>query len=96
MLSFPERAELVELLLVIPSIADRSRLATVINQLSPQIKTNVAYSEVNRVYVFNIVDTCLQYPTGMQDLRDILQFFEGDTIPMQRFKEVLNRLLPRG
>ena len=31
----------------------------------------------------------------MQELRDILQFFENDSIPMQRFEQVLNRLLSR-
>ena len=95
-LTFDERAKLVEHLLAIPSIVDRSRRATVISQLRPEIKTNVAYSSADKTYLFNIVETCLQHPNGMQELRDILQFFEHDSLPMQQFNEALNRLLPRG
>ena len=96
MLSFAECTELVECLLVIPSIADRGTLDTIIEQLRPEIKMNARNSPLNKTYVLNIVKTCLQYPDEMQKLRDILQFFEGDSIPMQRFKEALNRLLPKG
>ena len=95
-LSFEERAKLVDHLLAIPSIVDRNSRATVIDQLPPEIKTNVAYSSVDKTYIFNIVETCLQYPNGMQELRDILEYFEHDSLSMQQFKETLNRLLPRG
>ncbi|MGB0386114.1 MAG: effector-associated domain 2-containing protein [Ardenticatenaceae bacterium] len=96
MLSFSERTELVTLLLAIPSITDRTSRATIMDELPPQIKTNIVYSEKNKTHVLSIVKTCLQYPNGMEDLEDILLFFEGDSIPMQRFKEALNRLLSRG
>lgn len=96
MLSFSERADLVEYLLVIPSIANRVTLDSVIEELQPEIKMNVRHSSVHKTYVLNIVKTCLRYPNGMQELRDVLQFFEGHSIPMQQFKEALNRLLPRG
>ena len=95
-LSFAERAELVQYLLAIPSIADGGRRATVIDELRPEIKTNIRKSEVDKTHVLNIVNTCLQYPGGMQELRDILQFFENDSLSMQQFKQALNRLLPRG
>ena len=95
-LSFAECAELAQLLLAIPSIAEGGRRASVISHLRPEIKTNVAYNSVHKIDVFNLVNTCLQHPGGMQELRDILQFFEGDSIPMQQFKEAIGRLLPSG
>ena len=95
-LSFADRAELVEHLLLIPSIADRATLETVIEQLPSEIKMNIRQASVHRTHVLNIVKTCLQYPAGMQNLSDILQFFERDSIPMQRFKKAIGSLLPRG
>lgn len=94
-LSFQECAELVQYLLAIASIANRTSRATVIEQLPAGIKTKIAYSEVDKIHVFNIVKTCLEYPNGMEELRDRLQFFEGGSIPMQQFKECLKRHLPR-
>lgn len=93
-LTWGEKTELVQHLLVIPSIADHRSRATVINQLCPQIKTNLVRNPVDKIDVLNMVETCLQYLNGMQELREILQFFEGDSIPMQQFNEALNRLLP--
>jgi len=94
-LNFSERAELVTLLLAIPSITDRTSRATIIDELPPEIKTNIVYSQKDKTHVLSIVKTCLQYSNGMEDLKNILLFFEDDSIPMRRFDEALNRLLPR-
>lgn len=94
-LSFKQRATLVKSLLLIPSIADSARRAAVIDELPDRIKTNIAYNSVAKTHVFNLVNTCLQYSNGMQELTDILQFFEDDSIPMQQFKQNLTHLLPR-
>lgn len=91
-LGFAERAELVEYLLAIASIADRARRATVIEQLRAEIKTNISHHSVDNTHVFNMLNTCLQYAGGIQELREILEFFEGESIPMQQFKEALTRL----
>ena len=93
-LSFKQRAKLVKHLLLIPSIADSARRAAVIDELPDKIKTNVAYNSVAKTHIFNILNTCLQYSNGMQELTDILQFFEDDSIPMQQFTQSLNHLLP--
>ena len=92
MLSFAECKKLVQCLLAIPSIADGGRRATVIDQLRVEIKTNVDYDSADRIHVFNIVNTCLKYSNGMQELRDILEFFEGDSVPMQRFDQTLRSI----
>lgn len=93
-LNFAQCGELAKCLLAMPSMADQNSRSTVIDQLRAEIKTKVAKSPIDRMHVFNIVKTCLEYPNGIQELRDVLAFFEGDSIPMQRFKEALTRLLP--
>ena len=91
-INFSERAELVTLLLAISSIADRTSRATIIDEFPPEIKANIVYSQKDKTHVLSMVNTCLQYSNGMQDLESILSFFEDDSIPMERFKQALNRL----
>ncbi|MGB0388076.1 MAG: effector-associated domain 2-containing protein [Ardenticatenaceae bacterium] len=92
-LTFTERAKLVQYLLAIPHMANREQRGTVLAQLRAEISTNIKHNPTDKTHIFNVVNTCLGYPRGMQELRDVLQFFESDSIPMQRFEQVLNRLL---
>ena len=51
MLTFPERAELVQHLLLIPSIIDLTVRATMIDQLPTEIKTNIRNSLVDKTLI---------------------------------------------
>ena len=79
----------------IPTMADRDRRGTVLNELQGEIRTNIAHHSVDRSHTFNIVNACLRYDGSLIELRDILHFFEGPSIPMQQFSETLKRLLPQ-
>ena len=92
-ITFQDKMMLVEMLLTIPTIADRDRRAAVLGQLRAEIKTNISHNATDRTHVFNIVNTCLGYRGGMQELRDVLHFFEQNSIPMQRFENALDRFL---
>lgn len=81
-----ERFELVNKLLACPTVQNSDSRYVVISLLDSQIANAIPRHAVSRIEVTNIVSTCLNYSSGMQEFIDIVGFFEGDSAPMQELR----------
>ncbi len=88
-----ERHTLIDALLACPSINDHKRRANVIAELSNDIKHNIKRSEVDRDEVANLVRACLNYGGGLQELTEVLEFYEGPrSTTLQAIKQLVANL----
>lgn len=79
--------QLVELLLACPSMADQASRNTVVQQLPPAIANAIPRSSHTKIDVLNIVTTCRNYGTGIETLVEVVRFFDGGTVQMQRLDD---------
>jgi len=93
--SFQEKARLVEKLLACPTIKNRKSRETVLKQLRDRISDTVQDDPQSLVHVTNIVDACLNYSGGLEELIDIVFYYEKDSHPMQELDEVLQEISPK-
>ena len=91
-LSFQKKSELVNKLIACPTMKDRHARDIVVLQLSDQIARSIARHAVDVVDVTNIVSTCTNFSGGIQELVEVVGFFEGDSIPMQQLRAFLQSL----
>ncbi len=83
-----ERQALVDALLACPSVSDPDRRKSLISDLSDDIKRNIERSNTDTFEVMNIVTACLNYGGGLQELIEIIEFYEGATsTPFQAVKQ---------
>lgn len=92
MSNFQSKKKLVELLLKCKSISNRQTRGRIVAELS--YFDHIEHHDVDRIHVFNIVESSLDYPDGLGKLLDILQFFEGNAIPMQKLKQYVDLTYP--
>ena len=85
-----EKTELVDAFLGLMSVSDRITRDTVVNNLPADIRNTIARHAADRVDVFNIVDRCLDFPDGIEQLLEIVRFYEGDSIGMQKLDALLS------
>jgi hypothetical protein len=81
-----ERFELVNRLLACSTIQNRDSREVVLSLLNTHISNAIPRHAVSRIEVTNIVMTCSNYSSGIQELIDIVGFFEGDSTPMQQLR----------
>lgn len=91
-LSSKEMRQLVEKFLACPIIGNRHSRDAVVKQLDDQILHAIARNAVDKVDVMNIVETCLNFSNGLQELVDAVGFFEGDSTPMQQLRAFVQSL----
>jgi hypothetical protein len=85
--------ELVDLALEIPLMrAERGR-DRVVDALSPEISGVIPRSADARSDVYSLIRTCLDYRGGLEELRQALKGFVGDSMAMHRFEQTIARLL---
>lgn len=85
-ISWQDRAGLIDSLLACPTIQNRDSREAVLALLNSQISNAIPRHSVSRVDVTNIVGTCLNYSAGVQELIEIVGFFEGDSASMQHLR----------
>ena len=83
----------MNLLLACPSVSNHTSPQTIINQLRLETKNNYAKDTVNRVDVMNLVTACLNYDGGIEELIEIVGFFEDDSRAMQDVDYFLRSLM---
>ena len=88
-LSLQKIRELVDALLNCPSISDNATRDSVISDLPDDIKNRTHRHNMGRVDVKNLVETCLNYPQGLNTLIDRLAYYEGESIAMQKVKNLI-------
>src|SRR5437763_15820653 len=91
-LSSPEKRQLVKKLLACPVINDRASRETVLQQLSSQIVQAVSRNSADLIDVMNIMATCLKHRDGLQELVETVEFFEGNSLPMEHLIRFLQTL----
>jgi hypothetical protein len=89
-MSIQQKMTLVNALLEVGAIKDRATRDTVINELPPSLKNNIQRHAADRTDVMNIVSTCMNYANGLQQLVEVLVIYEGDSLPMQKVKQLVS------
>ncbi len=93
-LSFPEEKEIVNKMLASLTMRERNRRDTVVSCLRLEIANSIARNDATNIDVFNILKACLNYSGGLRELVEIIQFFEGDTIPFRALQAEVDQVLP--
>ncbi len=89
----PTSQDLITALLKCSYIKDRERREVIINALPHDIKHNITRNTADKVDVSNLVEACLNYPNGLQELIAALEYYEGPTsIPLQALKQLVANL----
>ncbi|MBV7335608.1 hypothetical protein KFU94_46660 [Chloroflexi bacterium TSY] len=71
---------------------DRNTRDTIVDALPSDIKNGVRRHSSDRVDVVNLVNTALNYPNGLEDLIEILRWFEGDSLSMQEVDRAMEKV----
>jgi hypothetical protein len=87
-----EKNELVTALLATPTVQDPNQLSVALGQIRSEVRVRIPNSPVPKVYVFNIVDTCLRFAGAMEELIETVRVFEEGSDEMQTIDEVVHRL----
>jgi hypothetical protein len=89
---FEWKSNLADLLLDCPSIAESGARALIVRQLAKNLRSSLHYSPVQSAKqdVFNIVDTCLNYPDGISQLLKIVYNFDEGTIALEKLTRFLS------
>lgn len=93
-LSPQQRNELVNLLLACSSIRDRNIREVILRNLPKKITSAIPRDTSDKVDVASIVNVCLNYPEGLQELVSNIELFESDSLSMQKLNvwwEEVNR-----
>jgi hypothetical protein len=93
-LSEEEKQELEEKLKVCVSIANNNTRQLVLNRLRPEIRESIPISDNVTTIVGYIIDTCLNYTLGLQELSEQINFREGASKPWHDFNNYLHSLFP--
>ena len=89
-LSFPQKSELTEKLLACRTMRNRQGRNRVVQELS--FGTAIPREDVDTDDVMNIVNACLDYEGGLQQLLDIVAFFEKNSLPMRELRAFVQSL----
>ena len=89
-MKFEEKQHLVELLLKCQSIKSPQDRSVIIGKLP--FWDDIKISEVPKVHVFNIVETCLNFDNGFKLLVKRLEYFDGETEPFKDLVEFLGEI----
>jgi len=77
------KRELINAILACPSMKDSQLRQTIIQQLPSQMADNMPSLPQARAHVINIVDTCLNFSSGLKELIEAIRSFDDKTEPMQ-------------
>jgi len=89
-MTFKQKSVLVQALLACPTMAARHSRDTVINELPEHVKSNIQRNSSDRVDLMNLITTCLNYPGSLEELIEIVRFYEGESSSMQKVDQLLN------
>src|SRR6266496_675838 len=93
-LHFSEKSELVSKLLACPSMKARETRKTILRQLRDEISSQIPFDERDNAYITNVVDTCLNYKGGLEELVDIIQYYERNSRSIDEIDAFLESMFP--
>ncbi|HEX9000398.1 MAG TPA: hypothetical protein VGB07_10905, partial [Blastocatellia bacterium] len=94
-LDFRGKQKLVDALLGCDCLNTPQSRDQIIASLPPAIQNRINRHSNARQDVLSIVNTCLQFPAGLESFLEIVGSFEGDSIPRQKVQIVLKEVLPQ-
>jgi hypothetical protein len=80
---------LVEALLTCRMMRDRDTRDSIVEKLDTNIKTTIRRNSNDRVDISNIISRCQDWPHGLQQLIDAVEFYEGDTPAMRNVRALV-------
>ncbi|SFS77498.1 effector-associated domain 2-containing protein [Saccharopolyspora flava] len=83
--------ELVDALLKVPAVAEDDSRRVLLGLLRPEIRNAIPHHARTRAHVINIARTCRDYEGGLGDLVRALEELEGDSMPVRRVRELVQR-----
>jgi len=81
--------ELIDLLLECNMMSNDNSRDIVVADLPPEIRTSIIRNDAAKLDVRNILDTCLKHTNGLTELLDVIRYYDGNTLTMQRIDEFL-------
>ena len=87
------KSQLVDALLNCHSINDKEVRTSLINDLPDDIKNSIPRHSSNRVEMKNIVDRCLDFSAGIENLIKVVRIFEGDSDSMRKVYDIIPSIL---
>ena len=90
----PERILIlvVNLLLTIPSVSNNKTRDDIVNLLPKNISNSIRRNDSNKADVMSILRTCRNYPNGLIQLIEAIEFFEEDSIPFRNLNKELHNM----
>jgi len=83
------KKRLIELLLECPSLRSAETRHSLLTLLPADIATQIKASDVAKIHVLNIVNTCMDYRDGLKVLLENVSFFDEQTEPFQKLSNFL-------
>ncbi len=92
-LTFQEFSSLVNLLLACPSLGTPAGRGSTVSNLPSNIRNAINYSPTANAKqdLNNIVQGCLNYPNGWKALLEIVEFYDGGSLPWQSLQNYLTQ-----
>lgn len=84
--------QLVDKLLACPTMSDRHSRDSVVNMLDKQVANSITRSPIDKWDVTHIVKTCLNHPGQLRALIKIVEYYEGDSLPMKALNTFLEEI----
>jgi Effector-associated domain 2/SEFIR domain len=93
-LSLKQKMELVDALLAVPAVQEPETRKNILKVMRRGMVNRIRRAPDDHTDVFNIVDTCLRHPGGMEELVKTVHDFDSGTHEGQLLNETLKRLIP--
>ncbi|MCP4702024.1 MAG: hypothetical protein GY862_34975, partial [Gammaproteobacteria bacterium] len=84
---------LVVLLLACPSMQNSESRKAIVKELPHYIANSIEAAASSSVHVLNIVNACMNYPDGLKQLLKILQYFDRNTIQLQKVNKFMGKIM---
>ncbi|EDN70927.1 protein containing DUF1566 [Beggiatoa sp. PS] len=84
-----DKKRLIELLLECPSIRDKETRYAVLGLLPTDIVNAIKTSDSTKVHIIHIVNTCINFSNGINELFEAIAFFDEKTEPFQKLRDFL-------
>jgi formylglycine-generating enzyme required for sulfatase activity len=85
------KQEFVDALLACSGINDRDSRSTVLRQLPLKIRNRISDTSVTRIHVLNIVDGCMEFSGGVEQLVNALRYIEDESQSMQALETLIQQ-----
>lgn len=89
MSDFALKKLLANALLACPSVRNQQIRNAIIDDLPQDIRGTIFRSPADQVDIISVVSACKNYQSGIENLIEIVQFYEGDSMPMQELGRVV-------